>query len=88
MKKPKFLYHGSRNKIHLLGPRKPNDPHPDHSKKGVYATSDRLLAISHGIASKNSRCFNEKGNPVACFVSGWPNKKTHKYPSYIRFKRF
>jgi hypothetical protein len=82
MKKPKFIYHGSRKKIDWLKPRKPNDTHPDHCIKAVYATSNKLQAISHGISSKNSRCFGERGNHVACFVSGWPNKKTHKY-SYL-----
>jgi hypothetical protein len=82
MKKPKYLYHGSRNAIKVLEPRKPDDPDPQLSKKAVYASSGKLGAIAHGIASAKSECFGERGNPIDCFVKGWPTKKTHKY-SYV-----
>lgn len=80
--KPKYLYHGSRSKIDVLEPRKPNDTHPDHCKKGVYAGDKKINAIAHGIAASHARGFGERGFPVNCFVSGWPNSKTHKY-SYV-----
>lgn len=82
MAKPKYLYHGSRAKIDILVPRKPNDTHPDHCKKGVYASGNKLIAIVHGIAPMDSGCFGERGCHVGCFVWGWPNSKSHKY-SYL-----
>lgn len=82
MKKPKYLFHGSRDKIKILEPRKPTDIHPDHCKKAVYATDSKLDAISHGIATKRSKCFRERGNPILCIIAGPPSKHTHKY-SYL-----
>jgi|APSaa5957512622_1039677.scaffolds.fasta_scaffold11850_2 hypothetical protein len=82
MKKPKYLYHGSRLKLDILKPQQPSDNHPDHGKFAIYATDKKIGAIIHGVAPKPTECFGERNSLILSFVSGWPTSKTHKY-SYV-----
>lgn len=76
MKKPKFLYHGSRNRIEVLKPRLPPKDMPHNSKKGVYATDNKNYALGMGLASKNSEAFRSRKTSQINFIKGPPR---HKY---------
>jgi hypothetical protein len=75
MERPRFVYHGSLKRIEKLEPRKPDDPDPRHSKKGVYATSDKDFALGFAMTkSDTNHCFFSHDKMMFNLVKGKPNK--------------
>ncbi len=79
---PKFLYHGSVREIEgeYFIPKKPQDleQNPDNLHVGIYATSEKEVAIAMAIISCKgvnwaSLSFNKK--PYGIVYEGWPNQK-------------
>jgi hypothetical protein len=57
--KPKYLWHGSPNKLEILEPSNAVDlsGHPDSNQNGVYATDLKELAIEFGLIDKKYQKF-------------------------------
>ena len=89
MKKPKYLYHGSGKKIKVLEPRKPTDSDPMHSKKGVYATSLKKVALGMAAArSAKTSAFKNRKTHVINIIEGWPDLKATVYLHILDPKDF
>jgi hypothetical protein len=87
--KTKYLYHGSNKKIEILEPRKPDDPDPKHSKKGVYATSLKKVALGMAaVRSAKVSAFKNRKTHQMNIVEGKPDMKAIVYLHILDSKDF
>jgi hypothetical protein len=89
MKKPKYLYHGSGKRIEVLEPKKPDDTDPRHSKKGVYATDIKKIALGMAATrSSKTSAFKNRKTHIINIVEGWPDMKASVYLHILDPKDF
>jgi hypothetical protein len=91
MKNPKYLYHGSAEKLKFLTPQRPEGKNDSKScVKGIYATSDKkfALAISACRSSKAVHAFNNRNTHVQNIYKGWPNENAIVYLYILDSKDF
>jgi hypothetical protein len=85
----KYLYHGSNVKMDLLEPKKPTDKDSSHSKKAVYATSNKKIALGFAVVhSRKISAFKDRKTGIMNIVKGRPKKKATVYLHVLDAKDF
>lgn len=79
MKKPRFLYHGSSERVDVLMPQQAQDwRHKEGSENGIYATSSRNVALAFALGAvpgetgSVSRVMGGHNPVKMVFVEGHP----------------